>query len=88
MFKKLFGSLVILAFSIKATAQVGKPSHHLRYPISIKTIPATLYTAHLSPVCKAEVILQKKTGLPIYIRLGGKEYVDYLEGKPNAVRRW
>jgi len=56
-------------------------------PIKIKNIPANYYTQHLSVFCKKEVQIQKTTGLNLFFRLGNKEYVDYLERKPNAVKR-
>ena len=37
-------------------------------------------------MCKKEDQLQKATGLDLFIRLGSKNYVDYLEKKPNAVK--
>jgi hypothetical protein len=55
--------------------------------INIKTVPANYYTQHLSFFCKKELQIQKTTGLNLFFRLGNKEYVDYLERKPNAVKR-
>jgi len=51
---------------------------------SIRVLPQNFYNQHLSFFCKKELQLQKLTSLPIFIRAGSKEYVDYLEGKPNA----
>lgn len=51
---------------------------------SFRLLPQNLYNQHLSFFCKKEVQLQKLISLPVYIRLGAKEYVDYLEKKPNA----
>jgi hypothetical protein len=48
---------------------------------NIKTVPPQFYTQHLSFFCQKELQLQKATGLPLFIRLGTKEYVDYLEQK-------
>ncbi len=56
-------------------------------PINIKTVPANYYTQQLSFFCKKEVQIQKTTGLNLFFRLGNKEYVDYLERKPNAIKR-
>ncbi len=56
-------------------------------PINIKTVPANYYIQHLSFFCKKEVQIQKSTGVNLFFRLGNKEYVDYLERKPNAVKR-
>lgn len=51
---------------------------------SFRVLPANFYAQHLSFFCKKEVQLQKLTSLPVFIRLGSKDYVDYLEKKPNA----
>jgi hypothetical protein len=52
--------------------------------ISLKLLPQNFYNQHLSFLCKKEVQIQKLTSLPLFIRLGSKEYVDYLERKPNS----
>ena len=54
-------------------------------PKSIRVLPQNFYTQQLSFFCKKEVQLQKLTSLPLYLRAGSKDYVDYLERKPNAV---
>jgi hypothetical protein len=51
--------------------------------ISLKVLPQNFYNKRLPFFCKKEVQLQKLTSLPLFIRLGSKEYVDYLERKPN-----
>jgi hypothetical protein len=47
--------------------------------INIKTVPAAACTQNLPFFCRQELKLQKASGLPVYIRLGSKEYVDKLE---------
>ena len=54
---------------------------------SVKVLPQNFYTQQLSFFCKKEVQLQRLTSLPIFIRAGSKEYVDFLEKKPNAAWR-
>ncbi len=50
--------------------------------ISVQSrLPLNFYSTHLGTACKMELQLEKQTGLPIRIRLGSKEQVDYLEGK-------
>jgi len=61
------------------------PDSSVRY-FSLKVLPQNFYNQKLSFVCKKEVQLQKLISLPVYIRLGSKDYVDYLEQKPNAIR--
>ncbi len=79
-------SLLLLLNSGKAVAQLRLrplPDSGSK-TISLKVLPQNFYNQHLSFVCKKEVQLQKLTSLPIYIRVGSKDYVDYLEKKPNA----
>ena len=52
----------------------------------LKVLPQNFYNQHLGFFCRQEDLIQKKTGLPVYFRLGSKNYVDYLERKPNAVK--
>jgi len=52
--------------------------------ISLKVLPPNFYTNHLSFFCKKELQVQKITAMPVYFRLGSKEYVDQLERKPNT----
>jgi hypothetical protein len=52
--------------------------------ISLKVLPPNFYTNHLSFFCKKEIQVQKITAMPVYFRLGSKEYVDQLERKPNT----
>ena len=56
-------------------------------PVSIRVLSQNFYNQQLRFVCKKEVQLQKLVSLPVYIRLGSKDYVDWLERKPNAVLR-
>lgn len=54
--------------------------------ISLVVIPPDFYTKHTGFMCQQEALLQKKTALHLFIRLGSKEYVDYMERKPNALK--
>lgn len=81
--------VVMVLNSSKAAAQL-----HLRLPvdsiskkISVGPLPQNFYNQHLGYFCKKEIQLQKITSLPVFIRLGSKEYVDYLERKPNAIKK-
>ncbi len=47
-------------------------------------LPKDYYVKQLGYFCKTELGLQKFTGLNLFLRLGSKEHVDYLERKPNA----
>ncbi len=83
----LIFSLILLVNNRHAAAQLRLPviPDSVTHQISIKVLPQNFYNQHLSYVCKKEVQLQKLTSLPIYFRVGSKDYVDYLEKKPNAV---
>lgn len=77
----------VTGFFTKAAAQqrLPLPGDSLRRPVSLKILPQNFYNNHLSFFCKKEVQLQKLTSLPVYFRLGSKDYVDYLEQKPNTI---
>jgi hypothetical protein len=85
MFKKVL-SLVVLQL-ILGVAQ-GQTSPQIMtdtsYHSVIKIIPSNYYTQHIGVFCKKELQLQKRTGLNLFFRLGSKDYVDYLERKPNS----
>jgi hypothetical protein len=86
------GRVLILFFtamvlnSAKAAAQLNlKPSTDtVERKISLKVLPQNFYNNRMGYFCKKEVQLQKLVSLPVFIRLGSKDYVDYLERKPNA----
>ena len=50
------------------------------------TLPLNFYSSNLGIACKMELKLEKQTKLPLRIRLGSKDQVDYLEGKYNRHR--
>lgn len=49
--------------------------------LSLKVLPQNFYTTRLGYFCQKEVQVQKALRLPVYFRLGTKEYVDLMEGK-------
>jgi hypothetical protein len=77
---------VVLLNAGKASAQLPFQSMRDSLPksLSLRVLPQNFYNKGLSFVCQKELQLQKLTSLPLFIRLGSKEYVDYLEKKPNA----
>lgn len=83
----------LLLFFFAFWLNQGKALAQLRLPpvkdsaeavFSLQVLPQNFYNQHLSFFCKKEMQLQKLTSLPLFIRAGSKEYVDYLEKKPNA----
>jgi hypothetical protein len=47
----------------------------------ILVLPQNFYKQHMGFFCKKEDQLQKRTGFNLFVRLGDKRHVDYLEGK-------
>ncbi|MDB5197626.1 MAG: hypothetical protein JWP88_1997 [Flaviaesturariibacter sp.] len=86
MDKRLIGSFLLLLMGHLSSAQAVQKDTLPH--ISIKTVPSNYSIRHLGYFCQKELQLQKLTKTPVFIRLGSKEYVDYLEQKPNARRAW
>ena len=84
--KRWTGLGCLLFFCLDCGAQPGKARPDSIAPISIKTVPPDYYSRRLPFFCRAELSLQKAAGRPFFLRLGSKEYVDYLEQKPSAKR--
>lgn len=84
----VFFALVMLN-SLKAASQLNLRAvkDTVEKPNFLHPLPQNFYNQGLGFFCRKENQLQKLTSLPIYIRLGSKEYVDYLERKPNALKR-
>ena len=82
----LFGLLFVLN-SFRSVAQLQlKPGNDTAIKnFRLQVVPKNFYTQHLSFFCKKELQVQKAISLPVYFRVGTKEYVDYLEKKPNAI---
>lgn len=81
----LFGFLL---GSLKAASQQRLGSLHdsIGRSLSLRVVPQNFYKQSLPLSCKGELQMQKLTSLPLYFRLGSKDYVDYLEKKPNAAK--
>jgi hypothetical protein len=81
-------SILTTLLSLKANAQLNSMKHGDDLPpiTLITVLPQNFYNQHKGYMCKKEDQLQKATGLGFFIRLGSKNYVDYLEKKPNAIK--
>lgn len=87
MHLRIFLFLAVIFCSTAAGAQrLNAPKDSMGFSKSLMTVPKNYYTQHLGFFCKKEGQLQKLTNVNLFLRLGSKEYVDYLEQKPNARR--
>jgi hypothetical protein len=77
---------LLMIFSSAAQAQQlrAPQKDSMGFSKSLMVLPQNYYAQHLSFFCKKEVQLQKVTTVNVFFRLGSKDYVDYLERKPNA----
>jgi hypothetical protein len=84
MHRMIFTLLAMLLLnSLEAVSQASFSQNpdSIRKPVSIRILPQKFYTTTLPYSCKQEILLQNLIRLPLFIRLGSKEQVDYLEGK-------
>jgi hypothetical protein len=81
--------LLVLLKSTKAASQLSlsRSADTIEKRILLRPLPQNFYNQNLGYFCKKEVQLQKTIKLPVFIRLGSKEQVDYLEQKPNAIKK-
>lgn len=86
MGKLLFLALVLSTLiSTKAAAQLrlAPVTDTIKIKHNYSVLPQNFYIQHLGFFCKAEIQVQKITLLPLFFRIGTKDYVDRLEQKPG-----
>lgn len=76
-------TLLLISLKTKPQAILVKGRDTSVKIISLKVLPQNFYSKHMGFLCKKELQLQKTSAINIFFRLGSKEYVDYLERKPN-----
>jgi hypothetical protein len=81
--------LLMLLNSIKASSQLHFSCllDTVEKRLIVRPLPQNFYNQNIGYFCKKELQLQKATSLPVFIRLGSKEQVDFLEQKPNAIKK-
>lgn len=55
------------------------------YPLRV--LPNNYYFNNIGFFCKKEIQIEKATKIPFKFRLGSIDYTDYLEQKPNAIKK-
>jgi len=71
----------MVTFSMKAASQLALKRNvdTVEKKITLRLLPQNFYSTQVGYICKKEVQLQKLTALPLFFRLGSKEYVDWME---------
>jgi hypothetical protein len=80
---------LVMLKSTKAASQLSlsRSADTIEKKIFLRSLPQNFYNQNLGYFCKKEIQLQKIIKLPVFIRLGSKAQVDYLERKPNAIKK-
>jgi hypothetical protein len=60
---------------------IYKPAFNLLPPIA-----KDFSTSQLGIVCRKEFEFEKKTSIPLRLRIGSLDYTNYMERKPNALK--
>ena len=88
--------VVLLFFSTRISAQYTqnvKTGERIQqsvdsipvYSLKQAIIAPTYYSNHLGFFCRQELKIEKAISIPIKIRIGSIDHLNYMERKPNAV---
>ena len=89
MAKRIFGVPIVLLLNlVTVAAQTKAQVKDTMFRKITPTTPLLFSQQPASFFCKKEVQLQKLMKLNLFIRLGTKDWVDYLERKPNAINKF
>ena len=72
--------------SIRKLQKARSGSETMTLRLSMLILSPSFYSNHLSFFCNKEMKLEKLTTVPLRLRLGSLDYVNYLEQKPNALK--
>lgn len=64
---------------------IGETGQSVRFSLK-DFVSKNYFDDRLGIFCKKELQLEKITSVPIRFRLGSLDYVNWMEGKPNAVK--
>ena len=77
---RIITTILITAFISPVIKDTTKPVFN-KYTISKETkLPANYYTTQTGFFCNQERALEKKTKIPLRVRLGSLSYTEQLEG--------
>lgn len=82
-YKKLNSPIIVPSITNVTFLNSSAPADNY---ISLKPIFGSFYSSNLGFFCKKELQLDKIIVVPIRFRLGSLDYVNWMEGKPNAIK--